>query len=81
MNMQPIISIKEEDEQASLIQHEVGMALRQSFEAVTSEPLPENIVLLLLRLVLAQSLWVRVGPEREADRKTDHRPLSQHGDG
>jgi hypothetical protein len=82
MDMRPIISIKEEDEQAPLlIQREVGRALRLSFDAVTSEPLPATMALLLLRLALAQSLRVRVEQEREADGENDHRPLRQRWDG
>ncbi len=52
--MQPIIRA-EEDEEALLIQQELGEALRLSFEGVTREPLPDRMVLLLLRLALAQS--------------------------
>jgi hypothetical protein len=46
-----------DDDRVSLvIQREVGMALRLSFESVTREPLPERMALLLLRLALAESL-------------------------
>ncbi|MGD9656263.1 MAG: hypothetical protein AB7U61_01270 [Methylocystis sp.] len=46
----------DDDRVSPVIQREVGMALRLSFEAVTREPLPERMVLLLLRLALAESL-------------------------
>lgn len=73
--MQPIISTKQEDDQALLaIQQEVGLALRRSFDSVTSERLPESMILLLLRLALAQSVCVRVRPDGESDRKKGHRP-------
>ena len=46
-----------DNDQASLvIQRQVGMALRLSFEAVTREPLPERMAILLLRLALAESV-------------------------
>lgn len=47
----------EDDEQSAFrIQREVGIALRLSFETMTSEPLPEQMTLLLLRLALAQAM-------------------------
>jgi hypothetical protein len=76
--MQPLISIDEEDEQARLmIQREAGLALRLSFDAVTCEPLPASMALLLLRLALAQSLRIGFEQEWEADGKKGHRPLRQ----
>lgn len=57
-----------DDDRVSLvIQREVGMALRLSFESVTREPLPERMALLLLRLALAESL----GLAAEKDRKEE----------
>lgn len=51
----------DDDDQASLvIQREIGMALRMSFESATREPLPEQMALLLLRLALAESLGATV---------------------
>ena len=64
-----------EDHQASrVIQREVGIALRLSFEAVTREPLPERMALLLLRLALAESLRLAAGedgPKEETGRNED----------
>lgn len=55
------------DDRVSLvIQREVGMALRLSFEAATREPLPERMALLLLRLALAESLGL-AAEEDEAE--------------
>ncbi|MFO1123870.1 MAG: hypothetical protein U1E25_00310 [Methylocystis sp.] len=52
------------DDRVSLvIQREVGMALRLSFEAATREPLPERMALLLLRLALAETLGL--APEED----------------
>jgi hypothetical protein len=51
-----------------LIQREVGKALRLSFDAVTREPLSEQIVLLLLRLALSEAL--RASVEEETDQAT-----------
>lgn len=64
-----------DDDRVSLvIQREVGMALRLSFESVTREPLPERMALLLLRLALAESLGIAAEEDRadgEAGRKED----------
>jgi hypothetical protein len=46
----------DDDGVSVVIQREVGVALRLSFEAVTREPVPERMALLLLRLALAESL-------------------------
>jgi hypothetical protein len=78
--MRPTISIEEEDEQARLIQLEVGRALRLSFNEVTCEPLPGKMVLLLLRLALAQFLRAYVEQERDTDEGEDHPPLRQCGE-
>lgn len=60
----------DDDDQASLvIQREIGMALRMSFESATRDPLPEQMALLLLRLALAESLGATV----EQDRKKGER--------
>ncbi|MGJ0395797.1 MAG: hypothetical protein ACR65U_06210 [Methylocystis sp.] len=54
-----------DDDRVSLvIQREVGMALRLSFQSVTRAPLPERMALLLLRLALAESLGL--APEEES---------------
>jgi hypothetical protein len=59
-----------DDDPCSLvIQREVGMALRLSFEAVIREPLPEQMVLLLLRLALAESLGL-AAEEDQAEGET-----------
>jgi hypothetical protein len=64
-----------EDNQTSLaIQREVGIALRLSFQAVTREPLPERMALLLLRMALAESLGLTSeedGPKGESGRNED----------
>lgn len=52
-----------------LVQQEVSRALSLSVEAVTQEPLPEEIVLLLLRLALAESL--KSSMASVAERRTD----------
>jgi hypothetical protein len=46
----------DDDRISVVIQREVGVALRLSFVAVTREPVPERMALLLLRLALAESL-------------------------
>lgn len=54
-----------DDDRVSLVvQREVGIALRLSFEAVTCEPLPERMALLLLRLALAESLGLAAEDDR-----------------
>ncbi|MGD9540588.1 hypothetical protein [Methylocystis sp.] len=59
-----------DDDRVSLvIQREVGIALRLSFEAVTQEPVPERMALLLLRLALAESLGL-AADEAEAEGET-----------
>ncbi len=64
-----------DDDRVSLvIQRELGIALRLSFEAVTSDPLPERMALLLLRLALAESLKLVAeedGPKGETGRNED----------
>ena len=50
------ITQKEEEEQASIIQRELAKALSPSVQGVTDEPLPRRMVILLLRLVWAQTL-------------------------
>lgn len=73
--MAPINRI--DDGQASLvIQREVGMALRLSFEAVTREPLPERMALLLLRLALAESL----GLAAKEDQAAGQEPIRRNKD-
>jgi hypothetical protein len=55
--MLPTNQIDDDDGQASsVIQREVGAALRLAFEAAVHEPLPEQMAILLLHLALAQSL-------------------------
>ncbi|MBI1980492.1 MAG: hypothetical protein HYS63_02810 [Methylocystis sp.] len=68
---------RNDDSQASLaVQREVGIALRLSFEAVTREPLPERMALLLLRLALAESL----GLAAEEDQAAGQGPVSRNED-
>lgn len=65
----PYNAFSEKNEEASfLIQREVGKALRSSLDAVTREPLSEQIVLLLLRLALSEAL--RAAVEEEAEQVT-----------
>ncbi|WP_457798268.1 hypothetical protein [Methylocystis sp. S23] len=69
--MRPVISINKEHEQTPLlIQREVGMAVRLSIEAVTREPLPEQMALLLLRLALAESLHVALAKELDEEAQS-----------
>lgn len=56
-----------------LIQREVGRALRLSFEAVTRDPLSEQIVLLLLRMALAEALRSAVLSEDARENVIDAR--------
>ncbi len=60
------VTLIEDEENARFIQREVGEALRLSFDAVTCEPVPANMALLLRRLALAQSLRVPLSQEKEA---------------
>jgi len=46
----------DDDPASRVVFREVGIALRLSFEAVTREPVPEQMAMLLLRLALAESL-------------------------
>jgi hypothetical protein len=64
--------VNDDDQTLSLIQHEIGDALRLSYASMTCEPLSMQIVLLLLRLALAETL--RASVEQEID-VTDQRPL------
>jgi hypothetical protein len=59
----------DDDRDSLVIQRQVGVALRLSFEAATREPLPEQMAMLLLRLALAESLNAAVEEDR-ADGKT-----------
>jgi hypothetical protein len=63
----------DDDDQASLvIQREIGMALRMSFEtATTRDPLPEQMALLLLRLALAESLGATVEEDRKKGKRSN----------
>jgi hypothetical protein len=71
------ITQKEEEEQASIIQRELAKALSPSVQGVTDEPLPRRMVILLLRLVWAQTLRAMPGRRRRrsqgqsADRRSD----------
>lgn len=62
----PYNAFSENNEETSLlIQKEVGKALRSSLDAVTREPLSEQIVLLLLRLALSEALRAAVDGDEE----------------
>lgn len=62
----PYNAFSENNEETSLlIQREVGKALRSSLDAVTREPLSEQVVLLLLRLALSEALRAAVEQEDE----------------
>lgn len=65
--MRPINPIDDDDQASLVIQREIGMALRMSFESATRDPLPEQMALLLLRLALAESLGATVeeGPRKK----------------
>lgn len=56
--MRPINANPQDDQ--AVIQQEIGLALRLSFEATTRQPLPEQMALLLLRLALAEALGIKV---------------------
>jgi hypothetical protein len=64
----------DDDQASSVIRRDVGMALRMSFEAVTREPLPERMAILLLRLALAESLRLAV----EEDQAEGERPIRRN---
>lgn len=57
------LAAPQEASAATVIPRELQLAIRLSFEAVTQEPLPREIALLLLRLALAELL--RSGGEHE----------------
>lgn len=59
----------DDDRPSLVIQRDVGIALRLSFEAVTREPLPEQMAILLLRLALAESLGLAL-EEGEAEAES-----------
>lgn len=59
----------DDDRPSLVIQRDVGIALRLSFEAVTREPLPEQMAILLLRLALAEALGLAF-EEGEAEGET-----------
>jgi hypothetical protein len=62
----------DDDDQASLvIQREIAMALRMSFESATRDPLPEQMALLLLRLALAESLGATVEEDPKKGKRSN----------
>jgi hypothetical protein len=61
-------STETHEQSLQLVQQEVSRAISLSVEAVTREPLPEEMVLLLLRLALAETL--RSSVEREVRIET-----------
>lgn len=48
-----------------LIQREIGLALRQSFEAMMLDPLPSQIAMLLMQLALAEMMRGIADEEQE----------------
>lgn len=54
--MRPFNPIHEGDRASSVIQRDLGVALRLSLDAAMREPLPEQMAMLLLRLALAELL-------------------------
>jgi hypothetical protein len=55
------ISPNEDEKQASLLQRELAKALRLSVQAVAHEPLPQRMIILLLRLAFAQTVRATLG--------------------
>ncbi len=66
----PLTSNDNEEQSLWQMQRELGKALRISFGAVSQERLPERMVLLLLRLALAQAVRGMLGRRRGKNRKT-----------
>ncbi len=55
------INPNDEEQAALLAQRELAKALRLSVKAVTGEPLPNRMIVLLLRLAFAQTIRATLG--------------------
>ncbi len=71
----PITPDDDEEQTLRLMQRELGKALRLSLRDVAHEPLPQRMVVLLLRLALAQSIRGMLGGRQRTllDRITKRR--------
>ncbi len=56
--------IDDEERDSLLIQQELAKALRMSVRSVIREPLPQRMIILLLRLAFAQTLRATFGRSR-----------------
>jgi hypothetical protein len=65
------ISPNEGEKQASLLQQELAQALR-SVQAVAHEPLPQRMIILLLRLAFAQTVRATLGSKAERASRSKH---------
>ncbi len=70
----PPLTSNDEEQSLWQMQRELGKALRISFGAVSQERLPERMVLLLLRLALAQAVRGMLG-QRWRGRKLSQKAL------
>ena len=66
------ISPNEDEKQASLLQRELAQALRLSVQAVAHEPLPQRMIILLLRLAFAQTVRATLGSKAERASRSKH---------
>jgi hypothetical protein len=67
------IGPNEDEEQASLLaQRELAKALRLSLQAVAHEPLPQRMIILLLRLAFAQTVRATLGSKAERASRSKH---------
>ena len=66
------ISPNEDEKQASLLQRELAKALRLSVQAVAHEPLPQRMIILLLRLAFAQTVRATLGSKAERASRSMH---------
>jgi hypothetical protein len=62
----------EDEKQASLLQRELAKALRLSVQAVAHEPLPQRMIILLLRLAFAQTVRATLGSKAEQASRSMH---------
>jgi hypothetical protein len=75
----PVISPDEDEKQASLLfQTELSKAIRATVQAVVHEPLPQRMILLLLRVAFSQTVRATLGRRRRprprpSDNRTDVR--------
>ncbi len=70
--------IDDEERDSLHFQRELAKALRATVQATIHEPLPQRMILLLLRLAFAQTVRVTLGrgrkkPPRQSEDRTDVR--------